>query len=380
MGMWPWSRRRAGRRGLLPAGELGARLEEERLRAERCSLPLSVILCEVGVLEGMLGGRRRLQRFLAGFSAWLGESLRRVDVKGWYDAGRLAVLLPATPEAGGRAVLERLQGWVGSYLEAEGVGARAEGLFELATYPDVLRGQPQVGEQRPAKGPGRARDLFSGGPSLSGAGRWLKRALDVLGSLLLLVLSAPLMLAVAVAVKLSSPGPAVFRQARLGEGGRPFVYYKFRSMYVGNDDRGHRDYCRRLIAGEVASINNGAKGELLLKLAQDPRVTPIGRWLRRSSLDELPQLFNVLKGDMSLVGPRPPIPYEVVHYRDWHLRRLLAAKPGLTGLWQVRSRSSTSFDEMVRMDLRYADGWSLWQDFKIILQTVPAVISAKGAY
>jgi lipopolysaccharide/colanic/teichoic acid biosynthesis glycosyltransferase len=151
-------------------------------------------------------------------------------------------------------------------------------------------------------------------------------------------------------------------------------------MYVDNDDASHREYTRRLIEGEVRTINNGGKGELLLKLAADPRVTPVGRWLRRASLDELPQLFNVLKGDMSLVGPRPPLPYEVSHYRDWHLRRILAAKPGLTGLWQVSSRSSSSFDEMVRMDLRYADRWSLWADLKVIVQTVPAVLSARGAY
>ncbi len=379
MGLWPWSRRGRGGRVLLSAGELRSRLDEETSRAERGSLPLSVIFCEVAKVRGLLGGSAPFEQFLGEFCGLLQSGLRRVDVKGWGDGRRVAVLMPNTAEAGARVVLERLSGWVAAYFRRERIAVEAGGLFELAVYPDFVRLQAAAGGPGQGGRPAVAPSL-AGGPSLCGMSRALKRAFDLVGALLLILLSAPLMLLVALAARLSSPGPAIFRQVRLGEGGRPFVYYKFRSMYVANDDTAHRDYTRRLIQGEVADINNGNGGALLLKLAADPRITPVGRLLRRASLDELPQLFNVLKGDMSLVGPRPPIPYEVGHYRGWHLRRVLAAKPGLTGLWQVRSRSSSSFDDMVRMDLRYADTWSLWADLLILAQTIPAVLSTRGAY
>ncbi len=377
MTLWgPWRRRRRGWRGLLPAAKLGVRLEEERLRAERSTLPLSIVVCDVARVELLLGGPGSFDRFMGGFNRLLQNRLRRVDVKGWYGARRLAVLMPATPATGAQAVIERLSNWVEAHLASENVAVDAKGLFEMATYPDSVRGQAA------AEGPVGAVatvPYFVGGPSACGLGRALKRTCDRAASLLLLIITAPVMAAAAVAARLGSPGPAVFEQIRLGEGGRPFRYYKFRSMYVANDDAQHRDYTRRLISGEVDAINNGTGGGLVLKLARDPRVTPVGRFLRKTSIDELPQLFNVLKGDMSLVGPRPPIPYEVAHYRDWHLRRILAAKPGITGPWQVRSRSSSSFDDMVRLDLRYADNWSLWSDLKILARTIPAVLSTRGA-
>ena len=380
MEWWPWERRGRTAKVLLAQRELGARLEEERMRSDRTALPLSVILCDVAAVGRWLGGPEEFERFLSEFSRMLQGGLRRVDIKGWHDRARVAVVMPATPGSGARVVLERLRGWVERYLKGRGIPASPGPLFEVATYPEAVRGLAAANGHARPQAADPAAILFAGGKSLRGVGRVMKRAFDVAGALLLLLVSLPLMVAAALAAGLSSPGPALFRQVRLGEGGRPFLYYKFRSMYVGNDDRLHRDYTRRLIEGEVRTLNNGGEGELLLKLAADPRVTPVGRWLRRSSLDELPQLFNVLRGDMSLVGPRPPLPYEVRHYRDWHLRRILSAKPGLTGLWQVSSRSSSSFDEMVRMDLRYADTWSPWADIKILLQTVPAVLSAKGAY
>ena len=380
MRFWPWSWGCRKTDGLLPAAEIEARLEEERLRAERSALPLSVILCDVSKVQGLLGTGRRFDHFIERLSRLLRDRLRRIDIKGWHDGRRLAVVMPATPRRGAQAVLVRLEDWIASYLREAGIDGGADGLLDLATYPDAVRGQAKaeaVGEAQPVS---RAVVLFTGGPSAKGMSRYLKRAFDIAGALALLLLTSPVMLVAAVAARLSSPGPAIFKQVRLGEGGRPFVYYKFRSMYVNNDDSMHRDYTRRLIGGEVSGLDNGHGGKLVLKLAADPRVTAVGRVLRRSSLDELPQLFNVLKGDMSLVGPRPPLPYEVHHYRDWHLRRILAAKPGLTGLWQVRSRSASSFDEMVRLDLRYADTWSLWTDLKILGQTLPAVFSARGAY
>ncbi|HEV2729422.1 MAG TPA: sugar transferase, partial [Terriglobales bacterium] len=214
-------------------------------------------------------------------------------------------------------------------------------------------------------------------------GRATKRIIDLVGSLLLLVLLSPVLAMIAAAVKLTSRGPVLFRQRRVGEHGKPFTLLKFRTMHVNNDASEHKAYVRQLIAGQaVKQPTNGngqRKGSGIFKLTNDARVTPVGSVLRRTSLDELPQLANVLLGEMSLVGPRPPLPYEVEAYATWHRRRLLEAKPGITGLWQVHGRCRVGFDEMVRLDLRYARDCSPWLDLKILLRTPRAVISGDGA-
>jgi lipopolysaccharide/colanic/teichoic acid biosynthesis glycosyltransferase len=206
----------------------------------------------------------------------------------------------------------------------------------------------------------------------------IKRAMDIAGSAVLVVLCAPLLLIIALAVKLSSRGPVLFRQDRVGQYGRRFTFLKFRSMRADNDPSVHKEYVTKLIAGQAERMPSRAAGEGVYKLAQDTRITRIGRFLRKTSLDELPQLLNVLRGDMSLVGPRPPIPYELAAYQTWHRRRLLEVKPGITGLWQVTGRSRVKFDDMVRLDLRYAMSWSPWLDVKILARTPGAVI--KGAH
>jgi exopolysaccharide biosynthesis polyprenyl glycosylphosphotransferase len=210
-------------------------------------------------------------------------------------------------------------------------------------------------------------------------GRAMKRGMDVLGSLLFLIVSSPVFFAIAAAIKLTSRGPVLFRQQRIGEHGTPFTFLKFRSMYVNNDASQHKEYVHKLIAGQAIKQPTNGTGEGIFKLTNDPRITPVGNFLRRTSLDELPQFLNVLRGDMSLVGPRPPIPYEVEAYATWHRRRLLEAKPGITGLWQVHGRSRVGFDDMVRLDLRYARNCSPWLDLKILLQTPKAVIAGNGA-
>ncbi|MPZ20438.1 MAG: sugar transferase [Luteitalea sp.] len=204
-----------------------------------------------------------------------------------------------------------------------------------------------------------------------------KRTLDIIGSATLLVLMSPILLLAALFVKLTSPGPILFRQERIGYMATPFTMLKFRTMQVNNDPALHRQYVTDFIkfANHARASNDAAP----FKIDNDPRTTAIGRLLRRTSMDELPQLWNVLRGDMSLVGPRPPIAYELEHYQPWHWRRVLEAKPGLTGLWQVTGRSRTTFDEMVRLDLRYARAKSLWLDLKILLATPRAVITGRGA-
>lgn len=206
----------------------------------------------------------------------------------------------------------------------------------------------------------------------------IKRLLDILIGLLAIILLSPLMLAIALGIKWSTPGPVLFAQKRVGYKGKIFSFLKFRTMLANSDDSIHREYVTKLIKGEIQNGTPLPDGRPLYKLDDDQRVTKIGKFLRTWSLDELPQLFSVLRGEMSLVGPRPSIPYEVENYRPWHLQRL-KAPPGITGLWQVHGRSRTTFDEMVQMDLEYITNWSLSLDFKILLQTFKAVLSREGA-
>jgi lipopolysaccharide/colanic/teichoic acid biosynthesis glycosyltransferase len=203
-----------------------------------------------------------------------------------------------------------------------------------------------------------------------------KRALDILGSSALLIALAPVFAVVSALVKITSRGPVMFPQERVGAGGQPFTMMKFRTMHVNADPKIHQQYVENFIQSSGAS----GSSEKIFKIVDDPRITSIGHFLRRSSLDELPQFWNVLKGEMSLVGPRPPLPYEVARYKNWHRRRVLEAKPGITGLWQVTGRSRTTFDDMVRLDLRYAKRYSVWTDLKILMATPKAVISGKGAH
>jgi lipopolysaccharide/colanic/teichoic acid biosynthesis glycosyltransferase len=171
----------------------------------------------------------------------------------------------------------------------------------------------------------------------------------------------------------------IYEQERLGQRGARFRVKKFRTMYANNDPKIHQEYVQQYIAGKEGLDNSGQAEKPVYKLTKDPRITPIGSLLRKTSLDELPQFWNVLRGDMSLVGPRPPVPYEFEVYDIWHRRRVLEIKPGVTGLWQVSGRNRTRFDEMVRLDLQYCQSWSLWLDIKILLATPRAVFKGDGA-
>jgi lipopolysaccharide/colanic/teichoic acid biosynthesis glycosyltransferase len=204
----------------------------------------------------------------------------------------------------------------------------------------------------------------------------LRRTFDVLFALALILLLSPILIAVAVAVRLDSRGPALFRQRRVGYREKEFTLFKFRSMRVDADPRGHREYVTALINGAEANPDGGR--ENLYKLAVDNRITPVGRWIRHWSLDELPQLFNVVRGDMTLVGPRPAIAYEVAEYPSWYRKRF-SVKPGLTGYWQVSGRSERTYEEMVRLDIEYAQRRSLGLDLSILLKTPWVVLSRKGA-
>jgi len=283
---------------------------------------------------------------------------------GWHSATTLGVVLP---DAAG----EHWRSIVRSAL-ANRLDPRTVARLAIRTY----RFAPG---QREPTGPEGIRELkppvtsFRRDPP---RGYRMKRPLDVVGSAALLLLLAPVFLVLALLVKLTSRGPVLFRQTRVGQGGCNFTMLKFRTMRTDADEALHHEFATRFIRSSADMCREGCT---VFKITNDPRVTPIGSFLRQTSLDELPQFWNVLVGDMSLVGPRPPLPYEVEHYRPWHWHRVLDAKPGVTGLWQVVGRSRTTFDEMVRLDLRYARTCSLRADLGILLATPAAVVSRRGA-
>ena len=296
----------------------------------------------------------------------LSQSTRETDTKGWYKTGcALGVIFTEVNPSARAASLQTISNRIQHVL--------------LPILPDDLpppkisfRAFPDDRNESGGDSAGRELDFTLGRESIS-IPTLLKRLMDLVGSLSALVASLPLLISIAVAIKLTSKGPILFRQRRVGMHGRTFTFLKFRSMYAETGHAIHEEYVKTFISG-VAST------EGIYKLKDDPRVTPIGRMLRKTSLDELPQFFNVLAGNMSLVGPRPPIEYEVNRYLLWHKRRFLSVKPGITGLWQVKGRSKVKFDDMVRLDLQYVNSWSLWLDIKILLQTPWTVIKGAGAY
>jgi exopolysaccharide biosynthesis polyprenyl glycosylphosphotransferase len=208
---------------------------------------------------------------------------------------------------------------------------------------------------------------------------FLKRLGDIIVSLLVLVLGFPFFCAIALLIKITSKGCVFFSQERVGEDGRAFFLYKFRTMKVGADESVHREFAQSFIKGGLEHSALDESSSSIYKLTNDPRITSVGSFLRKTSLDELPQFINILKGEMTLVGPRPPLAYEYECYEDWHKLRL-KVKPGLTGLWQVSGRSSVPFHEMVMLDLYYIEHWSLLLDFQIIMRTVPVMLTGTGGY
>ena len=205
-----------------------------------------------------------------------------------------------------------------------------------------------------------------------------KRMLDLVATTMGLLIAAPLAAVVALLIKFSSPGPVLFKQIRIGRNGKEFMFYKFRTMRVNNDDSQHRKYMKLFIEGNAEALKGFNGRKKIYKLTTDDRITPVGRFLRRTSLDELPQLLNVLKGNMSMVGPRPHIPYEVGLYKDYHRRRLQGT-PGITGWWQIHGRSKVTFDKSVEMDIWYLEHQSLLLDVRIMFRTITKATVGRGA-
>lgn len=358
----------------LPEQYFLRQLRQEQRRTERSRNPFVLLLLESPDIFGRAGDEGRRTQLLSA----LAKSIRETDSVGWYEYGLTAgIIFTEVGTTDRRSIAEKLLNKFEKLLVLV-LGATHARQVKLSfhVFPEDWDGGHSnrsggsvLYPKLPVEGDAKDKSLA------------IKRAIDVAISGSALIVGAPLFLAIALAVKFTSKGPVLFRQRRVGRYGNPFTFLKFRSMYVGNNPAVHQEYVKGLIQGSNA---NGSAGEpvngAVYKLTNDPRVTAVGRFLRKTSLDELPQFLNVFLGDMSLVGPRPPIPYEVESYDVWHRRRLLEVKPGITGLWQVTGRSRTTFDDMVRLDLQYAISWSLWLDLKILLKTPGAVFAGDGAY
>jgi lipopolysaccharide/colanic/teichoic acid biosynthesis glycosyltransferase len=345
----------------------------ERKRTERSRKPFLLMLLDMGDA----GQSRANGKVLGNIQSALALTTRETDITGWYRVNSVVGVMFTEISFDDRtAILSTMMTRVSETLR-ENLSSEQFSRISISfhLFPEDWDHQSLQRSSNPTLYPDLSRK-----ENLKRVPAVIKRSMDVLCSALALLVLSPIFLLIAIAVKLSSKGPIFFRQQRLGQHGIPFTFLKFRSMRVGNDASIHKEYVRKLIAGQAAPVSSNASCPGVYKITNDPRITRVGAFLRRTSLDELPQFINVLMGQMSLVGPRPAIAYEVEAYDIWHRRRILEAKPGITGLWQVTGRSRVKFDDMVRLDLKYANTWSPWMDLKILLRTPGAVLFGEGAF
>lgn len=343
----------------------------ERKRSERTQRPFVLLLMDTGrSLPTEKNGR-----VLLDILSSLQVATRETDLMGWYEMNSVVGVMFTEITLDNNLILSTILARISEVLRDRLTTEQFSQIkFSFHVFPEEWNPNNHQRQSNPTLYPDlRKRN------GMNWAGRAIKRGMDILGSLFLITLLSPVFCVIAAAIKLTSKGPILFKQNRIGEHGTPFTFLKFRSMYTNNDSSQHREYVRQMIAGQAVKQPTDGNGEGIFKLTNDPRITPVGSFLRRTSLDELPQFINVLRGEMSLVGPRPPLPYEVEAYATWHRCRLLEAKPGITGPWQVQGRCRIGFDEMVRLDIRYARQCSPWLDLKILLQTPKAVIAGDGA-
>jgi lipopolysaccharide/colanic/teichoic acid biosynthesis glycosyltransferase len=345
----------------------------ERKRTERSKESFLLMLMEDEGYQGAKAAEQVLDRILE----TLLPTSRETDVIGWYKDGKVAgVMFTGLASDDRNAALDTILKRVNSLLCDKLPFEDTEQIkISFHFYPDdwdhTKPGCPINSILYP--------DLFMRS-SKQDALLLLKRAIDIVGSAAALIACIPILYAIAIAIKTTSEGPVLFRQRRVGQYGARFTLLKFRSMQKGNDNSAHKAFVMKLIKSDESLESGAAGGESVFKIVNDSRITRVGKCLRKFSLDELPQFYNVLKGEMSLVGPRPPLLYELKAYQPWHRRRILDFKPGITGLWQVSARSTVAFDEMVRLDLQYASSWSPWLDIKILLRTPIVVIKGAGAH
>jgi exopolysaccharide biosynthesis polyprenyl glycosylphosphotransferase len=347
-------------------------ITRERKRTERSQTPFLLMLLDLG--HGLPSERNGqvLRKLLSALSS----STRETDVTGWYWENAVVGIMFTEITAEERSsIVTKMMARVSQVLE------RNLSLRQFSQIGMSFHLYPEDWDQETAERPGNPTlypDLVDRDEKEKHL-RVTKRVMDVIGSAAALLVLSPIFAVIALLVKLTSKGPIIYRQQRLGQFGETFQLLKFRSMRCDSDPKIHQEFMKTVIAGKHDGNAHGGD-KPVYKMTNDPRITAIGAFLRRSSLDELPQFFNVLKGDMSLVGPRPPLAYEWEEYAIWHRRRVLEAKPGITGLWQVTGRSRVRFDDMVRLDLQYVKTWSIWLDLQILIKTPKAVLMGDDAF
>lgn len=346
-------------------------LSLERKRTERSKNPFLLMLVNIEKLINLNGNNEIANRI----ASMLFSITREIDIKGWAEyKSVIGVIFTETNGTDKNSLKHKVFDYLNTVLDEKQANN-----VELTCYffPEEYDKQKPNNSSNLNFYPDLLKRNFSKKSSF-----FMKRAMDISGSIIALAIFSPIFLIVPLLIKFTSKGPVLFRQERIGQFEKKFMFLKFRTMCVNNDSSIHQEYIKKLICEQKSYAVKKGNGDktCIYKMKDDPRITPLGRFLRKMSLDEFPQFINVLKGEMSLVGPRPPIPYELDNYDIWHKRRVLEIKPGITGLWQVKGRSRTTFDEMVRLDLKYVREWSLWLDTKILFQTPKAVLNGKGAY
>ena len=373
LGAPPLDSASAAEREVLNEGTFKRMVSIERKRTERSRTPFLLMLLDMGNHQVSEKNGKALESIVSALLA----CTRETDVTGWYkNQVAVGVMFTELVVTDKNSLLSTMLARVSATLRNNLTFEQFNQIsISFHFFPDDWDHETTGRPSNPALYPDlasrdNARRFLSG----------VKRAMDILGSVVALILCSPLFAMIALAIKASSKGPVFFKQQRIGRYGKRFTFLKFRSMHIDNDPSVHQEYVTKLIAGEAERKPSNGNDAGVYKLTSDERVTRLGALLRRTSLDEVPQFLNVLKGDMSLVGPRPAIPYEVAAYQTWHRRRLLEVKPGITGLWQVNGRSRVKFDDMVRLDLQYSRNWSPWMDIKILLRTPGAVVLGEGAY
>jgi lipopolysaccharide/colanic/teichoic acid biosynthesis glycosyltransferase len=307
----------------------------------------------------------------------LGQEINEASIIGEWDKKTVGILLLDTSPESTFVLIDKLT----SKIKAEGykiTESHGKEIFKVFTFQGAKQIKVSNNENRNLPMNLRVRDL-STFHNLETHHELIKCILDILVSVILLIPLSPIFLLCAILIKIDSPGPIFYRQTRIGKGGKHFTFLKFRTMHENSDEKIHKDHVKQLMNGEAGLSSTGRPGEKSYKLTEDHRVSRLGRFLRKTSIDELPQLINVLKGDMTLVGPRPHPVYEVELYNLWHSYRL-NIKPGVTGLGQVYGRFNTDYEDVYRLDLQYFKNASFILDLKILLKTIFIVFSGRGAY
>ncbi|MFX0200731.1 MAG: sugar transferase [Candidatus Hodarchaeota archaeon] len=370
---------------------LEQRIKEERFRVYRTGSPFSIVL--FSPYRFVSAEYRNRKRAIDSIISFLDQETRETDIKGWWDKKTIAIILLDTLPEDALLLIDKLV----HRIKANGYGnvePIREAPFKVIAFPNrhVSGGEDNQDNERQedSKNHSNHNDRNTNpltkisdcdppaGNGLKKHQEFIKRSFDILVSLTGLIILSPLLLLCTLLIKLDSRGPVFFKQTRVGRDGKFFTFLKFRSMYHNVDQEVHKNHVKNLMNHKAGLSPNGGPDEKTYKLAEDKRVTRIGKFLRRASIDELPQLINVLKGDMTLVGPRPHPVYEAEQYDLWHKHRL-DTKPGITGLGQIRGRFNTKYEDVYRLDIQYLKRWSLFLDLKILFKTIPIVLSRRGA-